>query len=159
MNRESLERGSVLSRHAFAAETRKRLSLPAALTRRQLLRGAGGVAVGAAAVAGLGGARGGRAAGPGIGLALPIPSTLEALPGVEIHVLAPPFTGTDSDPSSVYNFRGATGIAFISGEVERTNLRTGEVLTLPYLFSDMRFMQGEFEGGDGHVRGATFAFI
>lgn len=160
MKRESLHSGKPHNRHILAAAPRKWAHLPTVLSRRQLLRGAGGAAaIGATATAGLGAARTGQAAGPGIGLALPIPSTLEVFPGVEIHVLAPPFTGVDSDPGSVYNFHGATAIAFISGEVERKNLRTGEVATLPYLFSDMRFMQGEFQGRDGHVRNATFAFI
>ena len=160
MKRDSLNSGNLHSRHTVDPEFRTPPDLPTVLSRRQLLRGAGGAAaIGAAATAALGGGRTSRAAGPGIGLALPIPSTLEVFPGVEIHVLAPPFTGPDSDPGSVYNFHGTTGIAFISGEVERKNLRTGEVATLPYLFSDMRFMQGEFEGRDAHVRNATFAFI
>ena len=47
-----------------------------------------------------------------------------------------------------------TKIAF----VERTDRRTGEMRTLPYAFNDMRFMQGRFEGRDGHVRNATFVF-
>jgi hypothetical protein len=58
----------------------------------------------------------------------------------------------------VYNFDGTAGIAFISGFVERTDRKTGETRTLPYSFNDMRFMQGRFEGRDGHVRDATFAF-
>jgi hypothetical protein len=100
------------------------------------------------------------ASGPGIGLVEPIPTTVEFFPGVQSHVQAPPFLeGPDSDPSTVYNFRGASAIAFISGTVERHNRRTGETRTLPYQFNDMRFMQGVFRGRDGHVRPATFAFI
>jgi len=99
-----------------------------------------------------------RAAEPGIGLALPIPATLDLL-GEEFHVQAPPFTGVDTDPATVYNFQGAAGIAFISGTVERTNRTTGETRTLPYLFNDMRFMNGAFRGRDGQERNATFAFI
>ena len=94
---------------------------------------------------------------PGIGLVTPIPTTLP-IAGGAFHVQAPPFTGADSDPSSVYNFDGTAGIAFISGFVERTDRKTGETRTLPYSFNDMRFMQGRFEGRDGHVRDATFAF-
>ncbi len=75
------------------------------------------------------------------------------------HVQAPPFTGLDSDPGTVYNFEGAAGLAYISGEVDRTDRRTGETRTLPFLFSDMRFQQGVFKGRDGHVREATFAFV
>ena len=97
------------------------------------------------------------AAAPGIGLALPIPATLDLL-GADFHVQAPPFTGVDTDPSTVYNFQGAAGIAFISGMVERTDRKTG-ARVLPYLHNDMRFMQGVFRGRDGHERRATFGFI
>jgi hypothetical protein len=99
----------------------------------------------------------GAPSGPGIGLVTPIPTTLPIF-GQEFHVQAPPFTGADTDPSSVYNFRGTAGIAFISGAVERTDRKTGESRMLPYAFNDMRFMQGRFEGRDGHVRNATFVF-
>jgi hypothetical protein len=99
----------------------------------------------------------GAPAQPGIGLVTPIPTTLPLF-GQEVHVQAPPFTGADSDPSSVYDFQGAVGIAFISGLVDRTDRKTGETRTLPYAFNDMRFMQGQFVGRDGHVRNATFVF-
>jgi hypothetical protein len=99
-----------------------------------------------------------HAAAPGIGLALPIPATLDLL-GADFHVQAPPLTGVDTDPATVNNFQGAAGIAFISGTVERTDRKTGETRLLPYLFNDMRFMQGVFRGRDGHERNATFAFI
>ena len=75
------------------------------------------------------------------------------------HVQAPPLTGVDSDPSTVTNFEGAAGIAFISGMVDRFDRRTGDVRTLPFLFTDMRFMKGVFRGRDGHERDATFAFV
>ena len=97
-----------------------------------------------------------EAAAPGIGLALPIPATLDLL-GEDFHVQAPPLTGVDTDPATVNNFQGAAGIAFISGTVERTDRKTGETRVLPYLFNDMRFMQGVFRGRDGHERDATFA--
>jgi hypothetical protein len=90
----------------------------------------------------------------------PIPTTAEFFPGVESHVQAPPsLVGPDSDPATVYNFEGATGIAFISGVCERRNRKTGETRTLPFQFNDMRFMKGVFRGRDGHVRGATFALV
>ena len=129
------------------------------ISRRRFLRAtAGATAFGAlggpsALVAGTA-----HAAAPGIGLALPIPATLDLL-GADFHVQAPPLTGVDTDPASVNNFQGAAGIAFISGTVERTDRRTGETRLLPYLFNDMRFMQGVFRGRDGHERNATFAFI
>lgn len=126
-------------------------------SRRRFLQAAGAATVGAvggsALVTGAAGA-----AEPGIGLALPIPATLNLL-GEDFHVQAPPLTGIDTDASSVNNFLGAAGIAFISGTVERIDRKTRETRTLPYLFNDMRFMQGVFRGRDGHERNATFAFV
>jgi hypothetical protein len=128
------------------------------LSRRRFLRAtAGATALGALAGPSLLAQRA-QASAPGIGLALPIPATLDLL-GEDFHVQAPPLTGVDTDPSSVNNFQGAAGIAFISGTVERTDRKTSETRVLPYLFNDMRFMQGVFRGRDGHERNATFAFI
>jgi hypothetical protein len=127
------------------------------VSRRRFLQGAAGL-TGVAVTLGSSVRLNGAVAGPpGLGLVTPIPATLN-LGGEEFHVQAPPFTGVDSDPSSVFDFRGAAGLAFISGECERTNRRTGETRTLPYSFNDMRFMQGVFQGRDGHVRNATFVF-
>ena len=128
----------------------------AAVSRRQFIQRTAGLA----AVAALGPSMARTAVaqgGPGLGLVVPIPTTL-TLAGEEFHVQAPPFTGPDSDPSSVYNFSGAAGIAFISGSCERTDRKTGETRTLPFVFNDMRFMRGRFEGRDGHVRDGTFVF-
>jgi hypothetical protein len=134
---------------------------PNGLSRRGFLRTATQATVaGAALGAGLVRPGAAWASGPGIGDVEPISTSVEFFPGVQSHVLAPPFLfGPDSDPSTVNNFRGASAIAFISGTVQRHNRRTGEIRTLPYEFNDMRFMQGEFEGRDGHVRSATFALI
>ena len=136
-------------------------SPPIGVSRRGFLRTATRATVAGAAL-GAGLVRPGAAAGsaPGIGLVEPIPTSVEFFPGVQSHVLAPPFLfGPDSDPSTVNNFRGASAIAFISGTVERRNRRTGEIRTLPFEFNDMRFMQGVFRGRDGHARGATFALV
>jgi len=142
---------------AARAHTVLRHIPPVRVSRRQFLQGAASLtAVAATCGASVSHAEG-ALSGPGIGLVTPIPTTLPIF-GQEFHVQAPPFTGADSDPSSVYNFRGTAGIAFISGFVERTDRRTGESRMLPYSFNDMRFMQGLFEGRDGHVRSATFAF-
>jgi hypothetical protein len=127
----------------------------ARVSRREFIQGAAGLTAFAATLgASVSHVEG---AGPGIGLVLPIPTTLD-IGGEPFHVQAPPFTGPDTDPSSVFNFDGAAGIAFISGLVERTDRKTGETRTMPYAFNDMRFMQGRFEGRDGHVRDATFVF-
>jgi hypothetical protein len=129
-------------------------------SRREFLKtAAGAAALGSAATGWLLRPDGALASGPGIGLVEPIPSTLELFPGVHSHVLAPPLTGADSDPATVYNFHGASAIAFISGTCERRDRKTGETRTLPFLFNDMRFMKGVFRGRDGHVRDAAFAFV
>ena len=138
-------------RHGTRAHDAHRPIHHLSVSRRQFLQGAAGLTAFAAFSSGAKMA----SAGPGIGLVLPIPSTLDIF-GEDFHVQAPPLTGADSDPSTVYNFEGTAGIAFISGLVQRINRRTGESRTLPYLFNDMRFMQGRFEGRDGHVRDATF---
>ena len=126
-------------------------------SRRHFLQTAAGAgAIGALGVGGLLRPHAARAAGPGTGLAVPIPTTVDILgSGVLSHIQGGPGT----DPSSVYNFRGASGIAFIDGTVRRRNRRTGEERDLPFLFNDMRFMQGVFKGHDGHAREATFGFV
>ena len=134
--------------------------LPRRWSRRRFLQAsAGAAALGGAAAAGL--LRPGRAlAGPGIGLVEPIPTTVEFFPGVQSHVLAPPFLfGPDSDPATVYNFEGVSGLAYISGTCEQRNRRTGETRELPFSFNDMRFMKGVFRGTDGRTRRGAFGFI
>jgi len=119
----------------------------------------GAAAVGAVASAGL--LRPGKAlAGPGIGLVDPIPTTFEFFPGVQSHIQAPPFLlGPDSDPATVYNFQGVTGLAYISGRCTQQNRLTGETIRRWYRSNDMRFMKGVFRGHDGHVRDAAFGFV
>jgi hypothetical protein len=76
------------------------------------------------------------------------------------HVNAPAFLDPiDADPSTITDFRGFTGLAYISGMVSRTDRRTHAKVELPFLSSDMRFMQGEYRGLDGRVRRGTFGFI
>jgi hypothetical protein len=130
------------------------------MSRRRFLQGAAGVsAVGAAVGSGLFRPLA-AAAAPGVGLVEPIPTTVEFFPGVESHVLGPPtLLGPDSDPATVYNFQGTTGLAYINGMCARRNRKTGETATLPFNLADMRFMEGVFRGHDGHVRGATFALV
>jgi hypothetical protein len=58
-----------------------------------------------------------------------------------------------------FQFLGATGITFISGTCTRTNRRTGKTRELPFLFNDMRFMQGIYREHNGNRRVGTFAFV
>ena len=133
--------------------------LPWSVSRRQFLQAAaGGTALGAVLGAGLLRPQRVEGAGPGIENVLPIPGTLEFF-GEKLHVLGPPLTAPDDDPSTVFNFCGTTGIAFISGTCTRRNRKTGETRELPFSFNDMRFMQGIYRGQDGRTRVGTFAFI
>lgn len=133
--------------------------LPQSLFRRQFLQAAAGSAA-LGAVLGAGLLRPQRVAGAGLDIdnVLPIPGTLELF-GEEFHVLGPPGTAPDDDPSTVFNFLGTTGIAFISGTCTRRNRKTGETRELPFRFNDMRFMQGIYKGQDGNRRVGTFMFI
>jgi hypothetical protein len=65
----------------------------------------------------------------------------------------------DAEPSSITDFNGFVGLAFISGEVTRTNTVTGEVRTLPFVNSDMRFMKGVFRGTDGRIHHGAFGLV
>jgi hypothetical protein len=92
---------------------------------------------------------------------LPIPGGTPALGGA-FHIYGPGAPGLDppdSEPITITDFRGFAGLAYISGTVVRTQRSTGETATLPFLGSDMRFMQGIYRGADGKARQGTFAFI
>jgi len=118
----------------------------------------GAAAFGAVVGSGVLGPMSAAAGGPGIGQVEPIPATSDFF-GVPSHITGGPLESPDADPASVYNFQGATGIAFISGMCERRDRRTGRTQMLPYLFNDMRFMKGVIRSRDRHVRPATFAFV
>jgi hypothetical protein len=136
----------------------RHLAWHASMSRRTFLRAGVGASVVGGAL-GLGLLRPVSAlAAPGIGNVLPIPTTEEPFPGVEIHVQSPPFTGEDTDPSAVWNFQGASGIAFIDTTVTRTHRKTGAQQVLPSS-NHMNGHQGIYVGRDGHVREITFAFV
>ena len=131
---------------------------PQPLSRRQfLLSTAGAASLGAAFGTGLFRLPAAEAA-PGIGTVLPIPGGL-TLFGELFHVFAPPATAVDDDPSTVYNFQGASGIGLIDTSVTRVNRKTGETRELPSLANHMTFMKGVYRGRDGHVRDGTFSLI
>lgn len=93
--------------------------LPQGLSRRRFLQGAAGATViGATVAPGLLRPGNALAASGGLNDVVPIPWTLDLF-GVDAHVQAPPFTGADSEPSTVYNFQGTTAIAFANGMVAR----------------------------------------
>jgi hypothetical protein len=129
---------------------------PVPVSRRQFARTAAGSAVAAA-----------------VGSSLWIPSPVEAasfapvpIPGGTpalggaYHVFGPAaFDPIDAEPATITNLDAAVGLAYVSGMVTQTNIKTGDVLRLPFVDSDMRFMQGVFRGTDGKVHQGAFAFV
>jgi len=65
----------------------------------------------------------------------------------------------DAEPITITNMNGFVGLAYISRMVTQTNTQTGETLRLPFLNSDMRFMQGVFRGADGELHRGSFALV
>jgi hypothetical protein len=90
---------------------------------------------------------------------VPIPGGTPALGGA-YHVFGPAaFDPIDAEPVTITNLNAAVGLAYVSGMVTQTNTKTGEVVRLPFVDSDMRFMQGVFRGTDGKVHQGAFAFV
>ena len=91
---------------------------------------------------------------------LPIPG---GSPKIGFHVFGPTPDGSldpiDAEPASITNFDGVVGLAYVDGTVTRTSISTGEHVELPFIASDMRFMQGVYRGVDGKPRQGTFGFI
>jgi hypothetical protein len=92
--------------------------------------------------------------------ARPSNATPKPIPGgftvdnVTYHVAG----GPGSEPSSITDFNGVVGIAFVMGTGTGTDTSTGA--TEPLLFdSDMRFMRGEYVAVDGHHYQGTFGFV
>ena len=68
------------------------------------------------------------------------------------------FLGPGVEPSTIFNFRGVTGVATVQGTGTGWNTTTGEPTAL--LFdSDNRFMQGEYVDADGERHRGTFGFV
>jgi hypothetical protein len=142
--------------HDFGAARRP----PTGMTRRQLARAAAGTAV-------LGGVFGSGLLKPGLAdtrasfAPVPVPGGTPLLGG-SFHVFAPAPTGADpidAEPITITNFNGFVGLSYNSRMVTQTNTGTGETLRLPFINSDMRFMQGDFRGADGRIHHGTFALV
>ena len=66
--------------------------------------------------------------------------------------------GPGTELSSIFNFRGVTGMATVRGKGTGWNTETGEKTR--YSFdSDNRFMQGEYIGVTGRRHRGTFGFV
>ena len=140
--------------------------VPSGVTRRQFARTiAGTAALGGALGSGLfkSGLAEERASSVPIPsfAPVPIPGGTPALNGF-YHVFGPASQlgdPIDAEPSSITNLNGFIGLAYINGMVTRTNSKTGQKLRLPFMNTDMRFMQGEFRGTDGSIHEGTFGFV
>jgi hypothetical protein len=129
------------------------------MSRRQFIRTAAGVAaVGTtlgACVWRPGQARAHQAHEP-----LAIPGGTPDL-GHTFHVFGPAFPGgsdpDDAEPSTITDFNGFIGLAYLNGTVTRTKSATSEELW--FRNSDMRFMEGTFRGTDGRMHHGAFAFV
>ena len=123
------------------------------LSRRQFL----GSAIGATGLV-LGWRPGLAQADPSKG-PVPVPGCLD-VGGKHFNVCAPGALGpANQDPSTITDFDGFVGLAYISGMVTETNVKTGVSRRLPFQTSDMRFMQGFYRNGRGRVRNGTFALV
>ena len=90
---------------------------------------------------------------------VPIPGGSPFLGGA-FHVFGPAaFDPIDAEPVTITNLNADVGLAYVSGMVTQTNTKTGEVIRLPFVDTDMRFMQGVFRGADGKVHQGAFAFV
>ena len=90
---------------------------------------------------------------------VPIPGGSPVLGG-SYHVFGPAaIDPIDAEPSSITNFNGFIGLSYIRGMVTQTNRKTGERRRLPFIDSDMRFMQGDFVGTDRRMHQGAFAFV
>lgn len=96
----------------------------------------------------------------------PIPGGIQPFgPGTEVfHVYVPNNPGLGGgdpaveEPSSITDFNGHIGLAYVQGEGTHTNKETGEVRRLPYEV-DLRFMKGEYVGRDGETHNGAFGLI
>ena len=127
------------------------------ISRRQFARAAAGTAI-------VGSTLGSTLWKPGLAEAsasfapVPIPGGSPVLGGY--HVFGPAaFDPIDAEPGTITNHNGFVGLAYISGMVTQTNTQTGEQQVVPFIGSDMRFMQGVFRGMDGRIHQGAFAFV
>ena len=94
----------------------------------------------------------------------PIPGGARFLGGEDtelFHFYLPPPDNEPSalfEPSTIFDFDGAIGIAEHMGTGTGKNTKTGET-TQFYFITDFRFMQGTYIGVDGRQHHGTFSFF
>jgi hypothetical protein len=130
-----------------------------AMSRRQFARTAAGIVV-VGATLGSGLHRSGLAKEQGSNEPVPIPGGIQ-VGGQTFHVFGPGLNGNppDQEPSTITVFNGFVGLAYLDGMVTQTDTKTGEVRRLPFLTSDMRFMQGIFRDTEGQMHQGAFALV
>jgi hypothetical protein len=78
-------------------------------------------------------------------------------PDIHLHLPGPVDSATPNkvggDPSAIYDFNGFIGAAHVEGmgTDNRGNALFWDV--------DLRFMKGVYQGADGNIHHATFAFV
>jgi len=145
----------------LASKSGARMRAPISMTRRQFAkRVAGAAAVGASLGAGWWSPA--MAFSPDSSAPVPIPGGTPALGG-GFHIFGPTPDGSfdpiDAEPATIADFNGFVGLAYLDVLVTRTNQATGEVLRLPSVSSDMRFMRGDYRGVDGKMHHGAFALV
>jgi hypothetical protein len=135
------------------------------VSRRNLIRGAAGAAIGTGLLRPNSAFAGGDdddkgCRGPRL---KPIPGGGAPFKpfGVPVHhnPLSPTTPLTDiSDPSQITDFDGLVGLTHIQGGGTGTNTTTGAATTLAFR-ADMGFARGKFIDIDGQLRRGTFAFV
>jgi hypothetical protein len=149
------DRQAVLSGNPHSLASSEQRGLTSPFTRRRFMQTGLGVLAAGAAI-------GRQLVAPEIAYAagddpVPVSGSPFLAP---FNVWAPIFVDSiDAEPSTIGNFNGVVGIAYVSGAVTRTNLQTGAVRVLPFVDADMRFMQGVYRGVDGKARQGTFGFV
>jgi hypothetical protein len=136
------------------------------LSRRKLIRGAAGAALGAGllrpkvvyADGDDGDELGSACVGPN-----PIPGGITALKPFGIFVHHNPLNPATalaniSDPSQITDFDGIVGLTHIRGGGTGMDTMTGAMTRLAFQ-ADMGFSQGKFIGTDGREHRGTFAFV
>ena len=65
----------------------------------------------------------------------------------------------DAEPVTITDFNGFVELAYLNGTVRQINTTTGEIRTLPFLGTDMRFMKGVFRDTAGQLHHEAFALV
>ena len=138
-----------------------------ALSRRQFTAtAAGAVVVGATLGAGVWRSRLAQARQPHAPIPIPGGSPFfQNTFGKTSHAFGPgPAAGVgidpiDAEPIIITDFNGFVGLAYLDGTVRQINTTTGEIRTLPFLGTDMRFMKGVFRDTAGQLHQGAFALV